>query len=300
MKKKLMAFLLVLSMVTAMAPPALAAEEVSHDEVAEDAVEEVSHDEAAEEVAEEISHDEEAEEAAEEVSRDEILTLGSLEEYKQYLPDAAFDENSSETTEVTWNMAIAYLLRKAGMEETQLGEYPRDYIGMADSLGMISYDEHRTFDDGDEEIQVDEFEKLKNNEGLLALEEAMAAERKEPLFVNGMAQPIFPFTTGAVLKDYKNEDSDTIRFFVYVETDYDTDGDGKLDLVKALVQLPRAAAEGDFKAATIYEARPYISGCTDNSIKYDYNDLDFDPYTNKVGTNGLSYRDSAKDYITDW
>lgn len=270
MKKKLMAFLLVLSMVTSMAPPALAAEEVSHDEVTE------------------------------EVSHDEILTFGSLEEYEKYLPDAAFDENSSETTEVTWNMAIAYLLRKAGMEETQLGEYPRDYIGMADSLGMISYDEHRTFDDGDEEIQVDEFEKLKNNEGLLALEEAMAAERKEPLFVNGMAQPIFPFTTGAVLKDYKNEDSDTIRFFVYVETDYDTDGDGKLDLVKALVQLPRAAAEGDFKAATIYEARPYISGCTDNSIKYDYNDLDFDPYTNKVGTNDLSYRDSAKDYITDW
>ncbi len=261
MKKKLMAFLLVLSMVTAMAPPALAAEEVSHDEV---------------------------------------LTLGSLEEYEKYLPDDAVEENAEETTEVTWSMAIAYLLRKAGMEETQLGEYPRDYIGMADSLGMISYDEHRTFDDGDEEIQVDEFEELKNNEGLLALEEAMAAEIKEPLFVNGMAQPIFPFTTGAVLKDYKNEDSDTIRFFVYVETDYDTDGDGKLDLVKALVQLPRAAAEGDFKAATIYEARPYITGCTDYSIEYTDGELGYDPYTNKVGTNGLEYRDSAEECITDW
>ncbi len=48
-----------------------------------------------------------------------------------------------------------------------------------------------------------------------------------------------------------------------METNYDTDGDGKLDLVKALVQIPRAAAEGSYKAATIYEARPYITGCTE-------------------------------------
>lgn len=45
-----------------------------------------------------------------------------------------------------------------------------------------------------------------------------------------------------------------------METNYDTDADGKRDLVKALVQIPRAAMEGDYKAATIYEARPYITG----------------------------------------
>lgn len=60
---------------------------------------------------------------------------------------------------------------------------------------------------------------------------------------------------------YSNEDSDIIRYCVYVETNYDTDDDGKLDLVKAVVQIPRAAMEGDYQAATIYEARPYITGC---------------------------------------
>ena len=53
-----------------------------------------------------------------------------------------------------------------------------------------------------------------------------------------------------------------------METDYDTDDDGKLDLVKALVQLPRAAMEGDYQAATIYEARPYITGCTSGPTPY--------------------------------
>ena len=55
-------------------------------------------------------------------------------------------------------------------------------------------------------------------------------------------------------QDYKYEDSQIVRFPVYVETDYDTDADGKPDLVKAIVQLPKAVAQGDLKAATILEA----------------------------------------------
>ena len=265
MKKRFMAFLLTFCMVLSTAPVAFAAET--------------------------------------EVSSNDPLTLEALEDYEEYLPEDALEEAEEE---VTWNVAIAYLLRKAGMEERQLGNYPGDYIGMADSLGMISYDEDRDFDAGEDAITVGEFEELCEDEGLLALADAMAAETKEPLFVNGMAQPIFPFTTGAVMEGYNadepysNEDSDIIRFFVWVETDYDTDGDGKLDLVKALVQLPRAAAEGDFEAATIYEARPYITGCTNRAMGYTYDELGYDPYTNKVGTNGLEYRDSADEAITDW
>ena len=92
-----------------------------------------------------------------------------------------------------------------------------------------------------------------------------AVKNGTPLFVDGVAQPIFPYTSGVPTKDgYSNDNSDIIRYSVYVETNYDTDGDGKLDLVKALVQLPRAAAEGKYKAAAIYDARPYITGCTDN------------------------------------
>ena len=140
--------------------------------------------------------------AAETESSNEPLTLAALEDYENYLPEDAVEDAEEE---VTWNVAIAYLLRKAGMEESQLGKYPGDYIGMADSLGMISYDQDRDFEDGDDAITVGEFEELSNDDGLLALAEAMAAETKEPLFVNGMAQPIFPFTSGAVLEGYDNE-----------------------------------------------------------------------------------------------
>ncbi|MBQ6569130.1 MAG: X-prolyl-dipeptidyl aminopeptidase, partial [Clostridia bacterium] len=76
---------------------------------------------------------------------------------------------------------------------------------------------------------------------------------------NGMAQPILKYTD-AQSEVYTNEGSDILRFVVYVETDYDTDADGKPDLVKALVQVPRPAAEGKMSVPAIYEARPYIAG----------------------------------------
>ena len=43
--------------------------------------------------------------------------------------------------------------------------------------------------------------------------------------------------------EYSNENSDILRFCVYVETDNDTDNDGMADLVKVLLQLPRSAIE---------------------------------------------------------
>ena len=83
---------------------------------------------------------------------------------------------------------------------------------------------------------------------------------------NGLALPILTYTNAKVTT-YTNTSqygdghyNDIVRFCVYVETDYDTDDDGKLDLVKAVVQLPRAAMEGEYDAAVIYEARPYCAG----------------------------------------
>jgi X-Pro dipeptidyl-peptidase len=82
---------------------------------------------------------------------------------------------------------------------------------------------------------------------------------------------------------YSNENSDILRFCVYVETDNDTDNDGMADLVKALVQVPRAAVEGKFKAATIYDPTPYGVGTYDeaynnpdtmfNKTPFDYDSL---------------------------
>ena len=63
--------------------------------------------------------------------------------------------------------------------------------------------------------------------------------------------------------DYSNEESDILRFCVYVETDNDTDNDGLADLVKAFVQVPRSAAEGKYKAGVIYDPTPYGAGTND-------------------------------------
>ena len=168
-------------------------------------------------------------------------------------------ENSASNAAVNLGQALRMLFQTAGMDNSQLGS-DSDCVALADSLGMLNKDKH----DADETFTAAFLSELVNSDGYQALKGAMKdGSAHKPLFVNGMAQPIFPFTTGAVKEGYSNKDSDIIRYCVYVETNYDTDGDGKLDLVKALVQVPRAAAEGDYKAATIYEARPYITGCTE-------------------------------------
>ena len=75
----------------------------------------------------------------------------------------------------------------------------------------------------------------------------------------GMARQIVSYTSAQSL-DYSNAESEILRLVVYVETDYDTDLDGKPDLIKTVVQVPRPAAEGVYQAPVIYEARPYIAG----------------------------------------
>jgi len=64
--------------------------------------------------------------------------------------------------------------------------------------------------------------------------------------------------------DVNQKDNGILRFCVYVETDNDTDNDGMADLVKALVEVPRSAAEGVYKAAAIYDPTPYAAGTYDD------------------------------------
>lgn len=91
---------------------------------------------------------------------------------------------------------------------------------------------------------------------------------KVPVFENGLAQPVFPFTDGKTGEKYDPATSDIVRYCVYVESDYDMDGDGKRDLVKVFVQVPRSAIEGNYKAATLFEARPYCAGVQEDG--YDH------------------------------
>ncbi len=113
-------------------------------------------------------------------------------------------------------------------------------------------------------------------------EENAAIESKVLVFEDGKAQPILEYSA---LRNpyYTNEDSDILRYCVYVETDYDTDADGEADLVKVLMQVPRSAAEGEYKAATIYDPTPYGAGVYEevfldsaqlyNPINFDYDRL---------------------------
>ena len=161
--------------------------------------------------------------------------------------------------ELTVQNAVDELLQWAAKDPKQAGQSTADRERFAKSLGMISSQE-----DLNRKVSQEE---LTNMYSIAKkLYDAYRSEKKAPLFLNGRAQPIFPYTTGEKAdEDYHYEDSEIVRFPVYVETDYDTYGDGKPDLVKAFVQLPKAVARGDFKAATILEARPYVAGTLDEN-----------------------------------
>lgn len=95
-----------------------------------------------------------------------------------------------------------------------------------------------------------------------------AIEAVMPVFEDGIAQPVFKVSDGKAIDSYNPRTSSIARYCVYVETDYDMDGDGKRDLVKVFVQVPRAACEGHYKAATLFEARPYNAGTREDA--YDH------------------------------
>lgn len=135
---------------------------------------------------------------------------------------------------------------------------------------------------------------------------------KVPVFEDGLAQPVFPFTDGKTGEKYDPATSDIVRYCVYVESDYDMDGDGKRDLVKALVQVPRSAVEGNYKAASVFEARPYCAGIQEDGYDHmkevankEYRIFDFADLYKKVDprvpTDSISAMDLAlKSDPADW
>ena len=195
-------------------------------------------------------------------------------------------EASAQSGGLTKLGAVKYILLDCGMKETQFPSGDSDYIAMAKSVG-IADDKF----DGSAACSLEELNTMANSTAAVNLRNAV--KNGTPLFVDGVAQPIFPYTSGVPTKDgYSNDKSDIIRYSVYVETNYDTDGDGKLDLVKALVQLPRAAAEGKYKAAAIYDARPYITGCTDNGKA---RGIDYTKGDQKYNLNNLYVQPAARE-----
>ena len=86
---------------------------------------------------------------------------------------------------------------------------------------------------------------------------------------DGVLQPLYEVSNLRSSK-YSNEDSDILRFCVYIETDHDTDNDGMADLVKALIQVPRTAVEGAYQAGVIYDPTPYGAGTYEDPYTSSY------------------------------
>lgn len=208
--------------------------------------------------------------------------------------------------ELTVQNAVDELLQWAAKDPKQAGQSAADRERFAKSLGMIS-----TQEDLNRKVSQEE---LTNMYSIAKkLYDAYRSEKKAPLFLNGRAQPIFPYTSGEKSdEDYHYEDSEIVRFPVYVETDYDTDADGKRDLVKAIVQLPKAVARGDFKAATILEARPYVAGTLDENYvtleslglptdgSYDMKKLREQPAKRQAVGNSSTVEAAKKAKASDW
>ena len=98
----------------------------------------------------------------------------------------------------------------------------------------------------------------------LSLAVAEAAAQREParpIFADGQAQIVPAF-----------QDSTTwIREELWVETEFDSDGDGKRDRMHVAVVRPRQTATEGLKVPIIYESSPYFSGTGAPGIEYRWN-----------------------------
>src|SRR4051794_5770794 len=70
-----------------------------------------------------------------------------------------------------------------------------------------------------------------------------------PTFVNGLSQNVFSANS-----------TDWISGQVWVESDFDSDGDGKLDRLHADYTVPKETSTDGLKVPVIYEDSPYYAG----------------------------------------
>ena len=86
-----------------------------------------------------------------------------------------------------------------------------------------------------------------------------AAARSGPVFVNGMAQPVPAF----------QDTTQWIRQELWVETDFDSDRDGRRDRVHVDVTRPGQTETEGLKVAVVYGASPYYAGTSRNDPNWD-------------------------------
>ena len=97
---------------------------------------------------------------------------------------------------------------------------------------------------------------------LFALE--LSAQEKDPtvpVFVDGLAQVVPGF----------NDPDTWIKHDLWVETEFDTDGDGKLDRVHVDVTRPPQTETEGLKLPVVYESSPYFAGTCSTAKQYFWN-----------------------------
>ncbi len=89
----------------------------------------------------------------------------------------------------------------------------------------------------------------------------LATEKAAPIFEDGQAQVVEAF------KDRRN----WIRHDLFVETEFDSDGDGKLDRMHVDVTRPKQTDTEGLKVPVVYNTSPYFAGTSGNDPKYFWN-----------------------------
>ena len=84
----------------------------------------------------------------------------------------------------------------------------------------------------------------------ITLAQAPASQPARPVFVDGQAQIVPAFQDAA----------QWIRQTLWVETEFDSDGDGKRDRVFVDVTRPQQTETEGLKVPVIYESSPYFAG----------------------------------------
>ncbi|MCK5941053.1 MAG: Xaa-Pro dipeptidyl-peptidase [Planctomycetes bacterium] len=86
-------------------------------------------------------------------------------------------------------------------------------------------------------------------------------QQAAPVFEDGMAQKV---------KAFRNP-SEWVRHWLFVETDFDTDGDGKKDRMHVDVTRPKQTETEGLKVPVVYETSPYFSGIGSSAQQYFWN-----------------------------
>ena len=126
---------------------------------------------------------------------------------------------------------------------------------------------------------------------------ATATEMAVPVFKDGEAQVVEAF----------EDASYWIRHDLWVETEFDSDGDGKLDRMHVSVTRPRQTETEGLKLPAIYVSSPYFAGTSVNAREYFWDprhevgaeppERTHPPSVVRRGTRPIISKSHAKDWV---